>query len=81
MIDITKKMMTVENKHGQILVLDYKKPAKGTELIAKLYDSINDKTYEVRIGDEINGYKILDIKTDSVILYGQNREWVINKER
>lgn len=80
-IDINKKAMTVENKNGQLLVLDYKKPAKGTELIAKLYNSIDDKTYEVRKDDQINEYKILDIKTDSVILYGQNKEWVINKER
>ena len=80
-VDVDKKAMTVENKDGQLLVLDYKKPVKGIELIARLYNSMDDKTYEVRKGDEINGYKILDIKTDSVILYGQNKEWVINKER
>lgn len=80
-IGIDKKAMTVENKDGQLLVLDYKKPVKGTELIAKLYNSMDDKTYEVRKEDQISGYKILDIKTDSVILYGQNKQWVINKER
>jgi len=80
-IGIDKMMMTVEDKHGQRLALDYKKPVKGTELIASLYNSIDEKTYEVRKDDQISEYKILDIKTDSVIIYGQNKQWVINKER
>lgn len=80
-IDIDKKTMAVENKDGQLLILDYQKPAKGTELIAELHDPTEEKTYEVRKDDQINEYKVLDIKTDNVVLYGQNKEWVINKER
>jgi hypothetical protein len=80
-IEIDKKKMTVEDKDGERLILNYKKPVAGTELIAKLYNSMDNNTYEIRKEEEINGYKVLDIKIDSVILYGQNKEWVINKER
>lgn len=80
-IDIDKTAMTVEAKDGQHVVLDYKKPVKGTELAAALYDPMEEKTYEVRKEDYISEFKILDIKSDSVIIYGQNRQWIINKER
>jgi hypothetical protein len=80
-IDIDKTVMIVEDKDRQRMVLDYKKPVKGTELVAKLYNPMEDKTYEVRKEDYISEFKILDIKTDSVILYEQNKQWIINKER
>ena len=37
--------------------------------------------FEVKKNDEVGEYKILDITADSVVLYGQNKEWVINKGR
>ncbi len=80
-IDIDKTAMTVEDKASQRMVLDYKKPVNGTELAAALYDPTEEKTYEVRKDDYISEYKILDIKPDSVIIYGQSRQWIINKER
>jgi hypothetical protein len=79
-LEINSKLIKAENKEGK-LIMEYKKPVKSKELIAKLYSSMDDKTFEVKKGDEINGYKVLDIKADSVILYGQNQEWVINKGR
>lgn len=79
-LEINSKIIRAENKDGQ-LTLDYKKAVKSKELIAKLYNSMDDKTFEVKKGEEINGYKVLDIKADSVILYGQEQEWVIKKGR
>jgi hypothetical protein len=79
-LEINSKLIKAENRDGQ-LILEYKKPVKSKELIAKLYDSMNDKTFEVKKGEEYNGYKVLDIKPGSVVLYGQNQEWVINKGR
>lgn len=78
-IDIQPRRLIVEGKDGE-LVLDLKIPSKGKELVAKLYNELDGKTYEVKKGDAVNGYKILDITTGSVIVYGQNREWVIKKE-
>lgn len=79
-LEVNSKIIKIENKDGQI-VLGYKKPVKGKELVAKLHNSMNDREFEVKKNDEINGYKILDIKADSVILYGQDKEWVVNKGR
>jgi len=79
-LEVNSKIIKIENKDGQI-VLEYKKPVKGKELTAKLYNSMDNKEFEVKKDDEINGYKILDIKADSVILYGQDKEWVVNKGR
>ncbi len=79
-MEIDKKMVRIEGKEGQ-LILDFKKPVKGKEFIAKLSNSLNSKISEVRKGDEIYGYKILDITPNSVILYGEDKEWVINKGR
>lgn len=79
-LEINSKQVRAENKDGQ-LTLEFKKPVKSKELIGKLYSSMDDKTFEVKKGDEINGYKVLDIKADSVILYGQDQEWVIKKGR
>ena len=78
--EINSKIVKIENKDGQI-TLDYKKPAKSKELVAKLHDSMKNKDIEVKKGDPIGEYKVLDIKTDSVVLYGQNKEWVITKGR
>jgi uncharacterized membrane protein len=79
-LEINSKQVRAENKDGQ-LTMEFKKPVKSKELIGKLYSSMDDKTFEVKKGDEINGYKVLDIKADSVILYGQDQEWVIKKGR
>jgi len=78
--EINSKNIKIENKDGQI-VLEYKKQAKSRELVAKLRNSMDNKEYEVKKNDEIGGYKILDIKTNAVILYGGNKEWVINNGR
>ena len=79
-IEINSKILKIENKDGQI-TLDYKKQANGKELVAKLHNSMSDKEYDVKKGDDIGGYKIVDITIDSVVLYGQNKEWVITKGR
>ncbi|OGX32821.1 MAG: hypothetical protein A3F87_03630 [Omnitrophica WOR_2 bacterium RIFCSPLOWO2_12_FULL_51_24] len=79
-LEINSKIIKIENKDGQI-VLEYKKPAKSKELVAKLHNSMDNKEFEVKKNDEVGGYKILDIKADSVVLYGQEKEWVINKGR
>ncbi|MFA5165065.1 MAG: hypothetical protein WC481_05815 [Candidatus Omnitrophota bacterium] len=79
-LEINSKQIRAENKDGQ-LTLEFKKPVKSKELIGKLFNSMDDKTYEVKKGDDINGYKVLDIKADSVIIYGQDQEWVIKKGR
>lgn len=77
-LEVNSKIIKIENKDGQ-LILEYKKPAKSKELIAKLHNLMDDKEFEVKKNDEVGGYKILDIKADSVILYGQDKEWVIKK--
>lgn len=79
-IDIQRRAITVEGKEGQ-LILEFKKPAKGKELIAKVYNELDQKTYELRKEEELNDYKILDITADSVVLWGENKEWVIKKGR
>jgi len=79
-LEINSKFIKAKNKEGQ-LTLDYKKPVKGKNMLAKLRDTMDGKVYEVKKSDEIRGYKILDIKADSVLLYGENKEWVINKGR
>jgi hypothetical protein len=79
-IDINSKIIKIENKDGQ-LTLEYKKTAKSRELIIKLHDSMNNKDIELKKGDSVGEYKVLDIKLDSVVLYGQNKEWVITKGR
>ena len=79
-IEINSKILKIENKDGQI-ILEYKKAAKGKELVAKLHDSMNNKDIEVKRDDTVGEYKVLDIKTDSVVIYGQNKEWVITKGR
>lgn len=79
-VDVDKRIMKLEGGDGR-LTLELKKPVKGKELVAKLYNSMDDKTYEVRKDDTLKGYKILDIKADNVILYGQNKEWVVNEGR
>jgi hypothetical protein len=79
-LEINSKIIKIENKDGQI-ILEYKKPAKSKELVAKLRNSMDDKEFEVKKNDEVGGYKILDIRADSVVLYGQDKEWVINKGR
>lgn len=78
--EISRNVIKIE-RGGEELFLEFKKSAKGTELVATLYNSMNNKTYEVHKEDEINGYKILDIKSDAVILYGDNKEWIINREK
>lgn len=78
--EIGKNAIKIE-REGEELFLEFKKPAKGTELVATLYNSMDNKTYEVHKEDEINGYKILDIKSDAVILYGDNKECIINQEK
>ncbi|MDD4878870.1 MAG: hypothetical protein PHR22_00245 [Candidatus Omnitrophica bacterium] len=78
--DINSKILKMENKDGQI-ILDYKKPAKSKEFVAKLHDSMNNKDIEVKKDDPVGAYKVLDIKPDSVVIYGQNKEWVITKGR
>ncbi|MFA5338967.1 MAG: hypothetical protein WC317_02320 [Candidatus Omnitrophota bacterium] len=78
--EINSKIVKMENKDGQV-TLEFKKPGKSKELVAKLHDSMNNKDIEAKKGDTIGEYKVLDIKTDSVILYGQNKEWVITKGR
>ncbi|MDD5072785.1 MAG: hypothetical protein PHX64_03220 [Candidatus Omnitrophica bacterium] len=78
--EINSKIVKMENKDGQV-TLELKKPAKSKELVAKLHDSMNNKDIEAKKGDLIGEYKVLDIKTDSVVLYGQNKEWVITKGR
>ena len=42
---------------------------------------MNNKDIEVKRDDTVGEYKVLDIKTDSVVIYGQNKEWVITKGR
>lgn len=79
-LEINRKIIKIENKDGQT-VMEYKKPAKGKEFTAKLHNSMSDKDYQVMKNDEVGGYKILDIKAGAVVLYGQNKEWVINKGR
>ncbi|MFH0771843.1 MAG: hypothetical protein V1933_04425 [Candidatus Omnitrophota bacterium] len=79
-LDIDKNMIRIEGKEGA-LSLEFKKPSKGKELIAVLYNTVTQKKYEARKGDELDGYKILDISKDNVILYGQNKQWVISEER
>lgn len=79
-LEINSKILKIENKDGQLL-LEFKKPAKGKDLVAKLRNLMDDKDIEVKKGDTIGEYKVLDIKTDSVILYGQDKEWIINKGR
>ncbi|MFH1778525.1 MAG: hypothetical protein ABH847_00620 [Candidatus Omnitrophota bacterium] len=79
-IDIQRKTLTVEGKEG-LLFLEFKKPAKGKELIAKVYNELDQKTYELRKEEELNNYKILDITADSVVIWGENKEWVIKKGR
>ncbi len=78
--DVDTRTMKLENRGGR-LNLKLKETVKGKEFVATLYNSMDDKTYEVRRDDDVKGYKILDIKADSVIVYGQNKEWVINKGR
>jgi len=77
-LEVNSKIIKIENKDGQVM-LEYKKPAKSKELIAKLHNLMDDKEFEVKKNDEVGGYKILDIKANSVILYGQDKEWVIKK--
>lgn len=79
-IEIQQKRLIVEGKEGQ-LVLEFKKPGKGKEFIIKLCNELDGKIYELRKGDEISGYKILDITSDSVVIWGKNKEWVIKKGR
>ena len=79
-IEINSKILKIENKDGQI-TLEYKKVAKGRELVVKLHDSMNNKDIEVKKDEMVGEYKVLDIKTDSVVIYGQNKEWVITKGR
>ncbi len=79
-IAIQRKRLTVEEKEGQ-LILEFKKPGKGKELVAKLYNELDERIYEVRKDEEINSYKILDIAADSVVLWGENKEWLIKKGR
>ncbi len=79
-IEILKKTLIAEGKEGR-LVLEFKKPVRGKELVAVLYDELDEKTYTVRKEEEINNYKILDIKANSVVLWGENKEWVIKRER
>ena len=77
-LEINSKIIKMENKDGQ-LTLEYKKLAKSKELIAKLHNLMDNKEFEVKKNDEFGVYKILDIKANSVIIYGQDKEWVINK--
>ena len=79
-LEINSKILKIENKDGQ-LVMEYKKAVKGKEMVAKIHNSMDDKDIEVKKNDVIGEYKVLDIKAASVILYGQNKEWVINKGR
>ena len=79
-LEINSKIIKIENKDGQ-LILEYKKPAKSKELVAKLRNLMGDKEFEVKKNDKVGEYKILDIKADSVVLYGQNKEWIIKKGR
>lgn len=80
-IEIEKKRLITEGREGQ-LILEFKKPAKGKELVAKLYNELDERTYEMRKGEELNNYKILDITQESVVLLGpDNKEWIIKKER
>ncbi|KPK41305.1 MAG: hypothetical protein AMJ78_05850 [Omnitrophica WOR_2 bacterium SM23_29] len=79
-IEVQKTRLIAEGKEGK-LILEFKKPTKGTEFLARLYNEMDDKVYEVRKGEDINSYKILDITLDSVIIWAQNKEWVIKKGR
>lgn len=79
-LEISSRLIKAETKEGQF-ILEYKKPVKGKELIAKLYSMMDEKTFEVKKNDEVNGYKVLDITANSVVLYGQNKEWVVKKGR
>lgn len=79
-IEIQRALLTVEGNEGQ-LILQLGKPVKGKEFLIKLYNELDGKIYELRKGDEISGYKILDITLDSVVIWGKNKEWVIKKGR
>lgn len=78
--EIEKRMVKIEGKEGS-MILDLKKPVKGKEFVAKFSNSLDNKVFEVRRGEEAYGYKVLDIKANSVILYGREKEWVVNKGR
>lgn len=77
-LEVNSKIIKMENKDGQ-LALEYKRLANSKELIAKLHNLMDNKEFEVKKNDEFGVYKILDIKANSVIIYGQDKEWVINK--
>ncbi len=70
--DITKDVIVIREHNGKLLNFTLNKPVYGDEYEAVLYDSVTEKTYNVRESSTIDEYKVVDITPTYVIVTDNN---------
>lgn len=74
---IDKSIVTLERDTGERFNLEIGKITLEKEIYAEILDRKDSKDYEVYVGGEILGNKVLDISSTQVIINTQNGEKVI----
>lgn len=79
-IDITKDKVTIKSAEGKTAVLELNKVTRTAQLIATLTFTPKNQIFQVKKGDEVCGYKVIDIQNDYVIVSKNNSQITISKE-
>ena len=77
--NISKEVIEATDKNGKNIQFKLNKPVLSDDLEAVLYDNISKKTFELKLASEIDGYKVIDIASNYVILLLDGEEIIIKK--
>ncbi|MFH1777698.1 MAG: hypothetical protein ABH952_09115 [Candidatus Omnitrophota bacterium] len=78
---ITQNTVVLKNTQGSdTIILKYLQPSQAKELIATVMDMNNNKMQEIEKGMELDGYNVLDITLDSVLLLQGEKKIIIKRE-
>ncbi len=77
---VTKSKIEVVDEQGKGMEFLLNKPVLSDKLYAVLYDRISRKNFSIEIASVIDGYKVIDIQPDYVILFSNGSEMKLTKE-
>jgi hypothetical protein len=75
-ISVTPEYVELQSPDNTVLRLEYKKDAVAFG--AELYDAERKVSYNVRKGDEVGDFKVLDIAGDEVVISRQGKDEHLN---
>ncbi|MBL7071186.1 MAG: hypothetical protein ISS26_03315 [Candidatus Omnitrophica bacterium] len=77
---ILKDRLIASDKNGARIEFNLNKPVLTDKLEAVLYDNVSLETYSVRLSSQLEGYKIVEITPNSVVLKNEGIETMLEKK-